>query len=330
MVLVEQWPFGAELGRLAREVAGVSDVADEVAVIAASALRPVTVAVHGRRGVGTRTVARALRRRGVPVAVRAAADVAILVVAEACKPEDRALCAEVGAALVVVTKADLLGAAGEAPIAAADRVATDVGAATGLPAVAVVGLLAAVEALDDGDVAALRSLIAVPVDMSSVDAFADSGDTGRRLLDRLDRFGIAHAVLALTDDPDGPDATDVVRRLHDVSRIDALVAAVAGAAAPIRYRRTVRAIDELSCLATGSAEIADFLTADDTVLARMAAAVDVVESMGAHVDRTDTAAAHRERALHWDRHRCGPTSALHRACASDLVRGSLRLLDEAR
>jgi hypothetical protein len=50
-----------------------------------------------------------------------------------------------------------------------------------------------------------------------------------------------------------------------------------------------------------------FLAADATVAAVMAAAVDVLEGAGAAVD-----------------------GALHRACAADVVRGSLRLLDQAQ
>jgi hypothetical protein len=49
-----------------------------------------------------------------------------------------------------------------------------------------------------------------------------------------------------------------------------------------------------------------FLTADATVAALSAAAVDVLEEAGAVVD-----------------------GALQRACAADVVRGSLRLLDQA-
>ncbi|MDT5251050.1 MAG: hypothetical protein QOJ28_3684, partial [Mycobacterium sp.] len=50
-----------------------------------------------------------------------------------------------------------------------------------------------------------------------------------------------------------------------------------------------------------------FLTADATVAALTAAAVDVLEGAGAVVD-----------------------GALQRACAADVVRGSLRLLDQTQ
>lgn len=319
--------FGAELRGLSSRTEGADA---EVPAIAARLSRPIAVSVHGRSGVGRSTVERALRRCGVPICGGASADVRIVVVAEVCKPEDRELCDETGAALVVVTKADLLGSAAEAPMVAADRVAGRVRGGTGLPAVAVVGLLAALNTLDEVDVAALRVLIDRPADLSSVDAFAASTVPGAgRLLERLDRFGIAHAVLALAS---GANSAGVVRRLHEVGRVDALVTAVAAAAAPVRYRRIIRAIDELRCVAatSGDEAVAGFLVSDDVVLARMAAAVDVVESIGGRVDRSDSADAHRRRALDWDRHRRGPVTGLHRTCATDIVRGSLRLLDASR
>ena len=72
-----------------------------------------------------------------------------------------------------------------------------------------------------------------------------------------------------------------------------------------------------------------FLDADATALAVMTAAVDVVEAAGMHVDRGDDPDAHARRAVQWNRYARGPVNALHRACAADIVRGSLRLLDQA-
>jgi hypothetical protein len=77
-------------------------------------------------------------------------------------------------------------------------------------------------------------------------------------------------------------------------------------------------------------ELSDLLADDVTVLATMAAAVDVVEAVGLSVDRGDSAAAHLDRAVHWRRYGRGPVAALHRQCSADIVRGSLRLLDGIR
>ena len=69
-----------------------------------------------------------------------------------------------------------------------------------------VGLLAALGpgALDDDLVAALRTLVGEPPNLTGVDAFVgDPHSVERgvraRLLERLDRFGIAHAILALAE-----------------------------------------------------------------------------------------------------------------------------------
>jgi hypothetical protein len=74
--------------------------------------------------------------------------------------------------------------------------------------------------------------------------------------------------------------------------------------------------------------ISGFLHRDDTVIARMAAAVDLAEAAGLQVGpvsaNTDPA-AHLPRAARWQRYSRGPVSDLHRACGADIARGSLRL-----
>ena len=243
--------------------------------------------------MGRRTIEAALRRRGVQV-VPAASDVRVLVVAEALKPED----VRDDATVVVQTKADLTDAT---------------------CGIRVVGLLAVLDRLTDDEVDALRVLIRHPADMTSVDAFVSGPhplgrDVRQHLLERLDRFGIAHAVLALAD---GADPAAVAARLTALSNIDAVLAAVRAASAPVRYRRIV----ESRC----SSEVLD----DAAVLDRMSAAVDVVQAAGVAVDRGDRPQDHRRRALHWARYARGPVTDLHRACAADIVRGSLLLLDGA-
>lgn len=214
----------------------------------------------------------------------------MLVVAEVRKPED----VWDAATVVVQTKADLTDAT---------------------CGIRVVGLLAVLDFLTDDEVDALRVLTRRPADMSSVDAFVSCAhalnrDVRQRLLERLDRFGIAHAVLALADGAE-PDA--VVARLTELSNIDAVLAALRAASAPVRYRRIV----------------GNRCSSDASVLDRMSAAVAVVEAAGATVDRGDRPEDHRRRALHWARYSRGPVTDLHRACAADIVRGSLRLLDGA-
>lgn len=68
---------------------------------------------------------------------------------------------------------------------------------------------------------------------------------------------------------------------------------------------------------------------DAAVLARMREAVAVLRAAGLHVDTDDDRDAHLRRAVRWQRYSRGPVSALHRACAADVVRGSLRLWSSA-
>lgn len=252
------------------------------------------VSVDGRPGAGRRTIAAALRARGVQV-VTAAPDVRVRVTVETLKPED--VYDDAIPTVVVQNKADLTEAA------------------YGLR---VVGLLALVDRLDDEEVEALRVLVHHPADMTSADAFMScphqlTREVRERLLARLDRFGIANAVLAFSD---GVEPAAVAARLTALSNIDGVLHAIRAAAAPVRYRR----LTEKHCGADLS---------DNTVLDLMSAAVDVVEAAGVTVDRGDRLEDHRRRALHWARYARGPVTALHRSCAADIVRGSLRLLDGA-
>ena len=131
---------------------------------------------------------------------------------------------------------------------------------------------------------------------------------------------------------DGADAAAVRAQLRRLSLVDRAVAKLDAAGAPVRYRRVRAAVAELRALAaqSGNRQLAELLVADDTVLAVMAAAVDVVEAEGMHVDRGDDPAAHRRRAVYWRRYGQGPVNALHRSCSADICRGSLRLLGRRR
>ncbi len=296
---------------------------------------PLRVAVRGRSGVGCTTVSAGLAGAGVAVTTDAtAADVSAVVIAETLKPEDRSIIGQSGRPTVVIlNKADLAGFGVGGPMAVAHRRAADIRAATGSPTVAMAGLLAIAD-LDDELIGALRTLVRAPADMTSTDGFVASDhplphDVRRRLLDALDRFGIASAVLAVGD---GADAATVRALLRRLSLIDRVVEHLDAAGAPVRYRRVRAAVTELRALAvqSGNRQLAEFLVADDTAVAVMAAAVDVVEAEGMHVDRGDDPTAHRRRAVYWRRYGQGPVNALHRSCSADICRGSLRLLGRCR
>lgn len=298
---------------------------------------PLGVAVLGRRGVGRDAVASALAGAGVTIATDAAgADVHVLVIAEALKCEERAAAeASVASAatMVVLNKADLAGGDPGGPLACAERRAAEFATTLGLPVVPMIAHLATV-GLDDEDLAALRALVVTPADMTSTDAFVQSdhpvpAGLRRRLLERLDRYGLAHAVLAVAD---GATGATVVRQLRGLSRVDRVVERLAAVAAPVRYRRVCAAMRELRTLAaqSGDQQLDAFLVTDEIVVAVMAAAVEVVQASGCVVDRGDDADAHLRRAVHWRRCARGPVDVMHQRCATDIVRGSLRLLGRTR
>ncbi len=292
-------------------------------VIARRLATPLRVAVSGRRGVGRRTVARALAQAGslrgtMTLTTSSAADVDLYVLADAVKPEDRVA---IGAArrplLAVLNKADLIattesGCHPHGPTTAARARCVRLSAAAGTSIQPVAGILA-VDGLEDALWSALRAL----ADGHPVDA-----ESRRRLMDTLDAFGVAQATAAIRR---GATRAGVLALLRSLSCIDEVVDQIEALGAPVRYQRVLDAVAELETLAVTDRRIREFLSRDDTVVARMMAAVDVVEAVGMDVDRGDTAAAHLRRAVHWQRYRRGPVAAAHRACGADIVRGSLRL-----
>ncbi|CAN5746826.1 hypothetical protein BH09ACT7_BH09ACT7_26450 [soil metagenome] len=315
---------------LARHAAQAPDD-DRLAGLARWITAPLRVAVDGRRGVGAPTVRAALSAAGVAV-VEVDADLSVRVVAEVAKPEDLATCPT----LVVLNKADLCGFRSGGPMAAAHRRCAEVAALAGAPAMPMAALLAVAaldhSVLDAGLLDALRTLVDAPADLRCPDAFVTcehplSPAVRVRLLDSLDLFGIAHGVITLRGDDAG--AEEVRAALRVVSQIDEVVARIDALAVEARYRRVVRVVGELEALAITDSRLAAFLAADETVLARMSAAVDVVEGAGLTVDRSDGPAAHLGRAVHWRRYGAAPLTVLHRACAADIARGSLRLLAAA-
>ncbi|MFG1934163.1 hypothetical protein ACGFK1_26505 [Mycobacterium sp. NPDC048908] len=253
----------------------------------------------------------------------------VLVIAEVLKPEDRAVLAAAGTPMVtVLNKADLTGLGDGGPLPRAYRRAADFLAATRVPAVPMIAMLAVAD-LDDELMRALHTLHSEPADMTSTDAFVSCphslpAELRRRLLASLDRFGIARAVLALDE---GGDVGTVLRR---ASQVDRVVAHIEAAGAPVRYHRLRAGITELQAFAVqfSDDELARLLETDTAVLAVMSAAVDVVEAAGIGVDGGHDAASHLHRAVRWRGYSKGPVSALHRRCGVDIARGSLRLLGQ--
>ncbi len=297
-------------GELARFAALHAD--PRVTAVAERTVAPLRVAVRGRPGVGRGTVERALALAGGPSGLAVAADrdveVVVYVPAEVVKPED------------------------SAAMAAARARCAELSALVGAPVEPMIGPLAVV-ALDglDGDAwAALRTLAAYPggcLDWSFAGFIgADNpvpADLRARLLDTLDLFGVALAMAAVRRERTPGQVRAMLRR---VSGVDAVLDRVVGAGAAARYRRVLDAVAALEALAASAGRLAEpigaFLSGDDAVLARMAAAVAVAEAAG--LDPLSPA-GHLSRAVRWRRYGRAAASELHRACGADIARGSLRL-----
>lgn len=152
-----------------------------------------------------------------------------------------------------------------------------------------------------------------------------------RLLAELDLFGIANAVAALRA---GADRTAVRTALRGVSGVDEVGAEIARAAAPAipAHRRRAGRTHHAGGQPDG-ARLAGFLAGDEVVLARMAAAADVVRSAGLAPEVAGPDHLRADQlctAIGWRRYADGPVSELHRACGADLARGSLRLWGDRR
>ncbi len=337
--------------------AGFAD--GRVAAIAERVAAPLAVLVQGRPAVGCRTVARALKRAGGQAEMRVSAstradldadpnadldvdpnaDLVIYVITEVVKPEDvqaiRAIAPR--PVLAVLNKADLLGFAGAGPVAVATSRCAHFSALVEVPVLPMIGLLAAAALddpggrLDEDLWTALRVVAAHPGDA------ADGGvptEVGQRLLDTLDVFGTTLGVAAVNR---GATAAQVRALLRRVSCVDAVVDKIAALGAEVRYRRILKAVTELEAMAVADGRTSGFLRRDDTVLARMAAALAVAEAAGLEVgpcgpcSPSEDPADHLARALRWQRYSTGGTNAggrvsdINRACGADIARGSLRL-----
>jgi hypothetical protein len=335
---------------LARFAAGNAD--SRVSAIAEKAAAPLRVAVRGRRGVGCSTVARALTHAATASAITVMpsageADMLVQVIAEVVKPEDADAIATAGCpVLTVLNKADLIGSlsgrTGTGPLAAARTRSADLAELVGVPVEPMNALLAvaALEGLDGTSWSALQALAAHPGGSACLDGSfegfvaADNPlptDARLRLLDTLDLFGTALGIAVVRR---GGTPTQVRALLRRMSCVDAVIATLSALGAQVRYQRMLGAIAELEALAVGTAwigeRISGFLSRDDTVIARMAAAVEVAEAAGHIVGGCDDPAGHLPRAVRWQRYSRGSVSELHRACAGDIARGSLRLWSRTR
>jgi hypothetical protein len=190
-----------------------------------------------------------------------------------------------------------------------------------------VGLLAVAALdglLDDSLWAALRLLATRPADMRSPDGFLAGAHpvpsaVRLRLLETLDLFGITLAVAAIRRAAPAVAIGDLLRH---VSGLDVVAKKVAALGTEARYRRVLDAVAELETLAVTDDRISDFLSADDTVIARMAAAVEVIEATGGQVDARDDPPAHLRRAVRWQRYSRGPAAAIYCSCGAEEERRS--------
>jgi hypothetical protein len=304
---------------------------------------PLRVAVHGLPGVGSSAVVSALAAVQRFEIVRSAPEITVRVIAEVVKPEDlEAIEQAAGPVLVVLTKADLCGLGRGGPVETARRRCVRLARVAGAPVEPLVGLLARAaldpDVLDPALIEALQVLADAPADLRTAQTFVSGphpvpATMRQRLVDTLDLFGIAHAVIALRGASDAaPDALHTVFR--QVSGVDEVVARIEALGAEVRYRRLLAFISDWDLRALTDSGAAEAVVSDDVVFARMAAAIDVMSAAGLAVE-VDVPAAepdtvHLRRAVRWQQHSTGPVTALHRSCAADISRGSLRLWGAAR
>jgi hypothetical protein len=161
----------------------------------------------------------------------------------------------------------------------------------------------------------------------------------RRLLAELDLFGIAIAVAAVSG---GADPAALAALFRQLSGLNSVIAEIDRVGAPSRYRRLVDALAPLVGQSVGprGARVAEFLAGDAVVLARRAAAADVLTAAGEIPageipageipageipDDSGEPDAALRRAIFLQRYARGPVAVLHRACGTDIVRGELRL-----
>ncbi|MCB0930355.1 MAG: hypothetical protein KDB71_00455 [Mycobacterium sp.] len=278
---------------------------------------PFRVQVDGRPGAGRSIVARALHVAGVSVVGRdETPDIVVYVFVETLTPEDRDALSAIGQPCVaVLNKADLAGFGGPGPMVTAGARCRALGSTIAVPIVPVAALLVRTsldDAVFDG-LAALAGGGTVP-----------GGMPVKALLAELDLFGIAVAVEALRF---GAGREALAAELRRVSGIEELIGALQRTAVEARYRRAAAELAVLAGRAAdpGGRRIAEFLSGDALVLARMASATAVLQAAGLSVSPGATRVDCLQAAVAWLRYARGPVSDLHRACGADIARGALRL-----
>ncbi len=234
-------------------------------------VRPWSVAVVGRRGVGRDTMARALHERWGLAAVvadepdtAAGVDLHLHLLAGAPRLADRRIldAAPPGRTVVVIGKVDTLApAAVERARAAAESL--------GQPVVAVSQLLACAD-MSDAELGFLRKLVADGEAMPSMSGHFLAGAAPQspawqmrtELLKRLDATGIDIAMgLLRTADPGAADATTLTDRLHAASGFDVLGDALRSCSAAITAFRDaqVRAVMEVTAAAGDARDVVEML-----------------------------------------------------------------------
>lgn len=283
------------ISALAAGRGGDPAIADRLAAAVARRRRPLHIQVAGRALSGRSTVLRALAllsaeetspvdQPGMPDPVLDG-DLVIYVLAGAPQAADQRLLATLppGRGVVVLNKADAVGARWGEAVAAADRYARELG----LPIVPVVASLAAhtrAGAVDVADLTDLRRL-AVGPDVPSVlsaDLFVGTGsdqDARRRLIARWDLYGVDCALTALRADPD-LSAAALIQILHSASGIDPLHRLVHRRYEQVEAIRGGELLDELTRLAARAVpgdgghareHIENYLIGDDALWAGLCA-----------------------------------------------------------
>lgn len=347
----------AALSRL-HERAAAGDARALIETVAARRVRPVTVEVSGRPGVGKSTILAVLRAaeldagglgvrlkevgaapRGSSLTHTSASeqdvDVLVYVIAGAVSPVDCAVLGRVpvdvmDGVVIVLTKADSLDNPTEAAASAADRL--------GRPVLPVMGSMAAGSAnagtgrapFSVADVRAVAAADLSKTDLMGVDRFLTADlplSTRRRedLLDHIELRGLAVVVEMLRRRPAATE-DELLGALSDISGASALIAAVASeistatSSRDIELHRSLRDASAQHRQVRGAVEA--YLASDEATAAQMR--YSAIRS-AVSIDIESEAAA-REQAVYWKERAVASSDTEVRRAALALCRGYLRML----